>query len=146
MLGDRDVDDLVGVDERRVDRPLVEDVAVEAHRAEAVLGGEDDLGAERVRRAPDARALEAAVRIVARGVGDDDASWRPPRRRAARPSATTSGLVLAAWIGMRSQPMLGFTTTTSPARDEALHPAERVDRATGEGRGVGSVLGDHQLR
>ena len=31
VLGDRHVDDLVGVDERRVDRPLVEHVAVEAH-------------------------------------------------------------------------------------------------------------------
>ena len=35
-------------------------------------GREDDLGAERVRRPPDARALEAAVRVVARAVGDDD--------------------------------------------------------------------------
>ena len=37
-----------------------------------VLGGQDDLGAEAVRLAPDPRALEAAVRIVAGAVGDDD--------------------------------------------------------------------------
>ena len=29
-------------------------------------------------------------------------------------AATTSGFVLAAWTGMRSHPMLGFTTTMSP--------------------------------
>ena len=43
VLGDRDVDDLVGVDQRREDRPLVEHIALEAHRAETVLLGQDDL-------------------------------------------------------------------------------------------------------
>ena len=33
---------------------------------------------------------------------------------------------------MRSQPMFGFTTTTSPRDDEALHPAEGVDRLADE--------------
>jgi hypothetical protein len=48
--------------------------------------------------------------------------------------ATTSGFVLAAWIGMRSQPMFGFTTTMSPREMKRFIPpkastARRVSTA-----------------
>jgi hypothetical protein len=54
VLGDRDVDQFVGLYEWRVDGPLVEHVAVQAHRAKTMFGGQDHVGAERVRRAPNA--------------------------------------------------------------------------------------------
>ena len=122
VLGDGHVDDLVGVDERREDGPLVEHLALEAHRAEAVLRGEDDLGARVVRRLPDARALEAAVRLVARGVGDDDLLRARVEGEARRPRRRRRGFVFAAWMGMRSQPMLGLTTTTSPRETKRFIP------------------------
>ena len=72
VLGNGDVDHLVGVDERRKNRPFVEHVALQAHGSKAMLLGQDDLGPHLVGRAPDARSLKAPVRVVARAVGDHD--------------------------------------------------------------------------
>jgi hypothetical protein len=37
-------------------------------------------------------------------------------------SATTRGFVFAAWTGIRSQPMFGFTATTSPLETKRFMP------------------------
>ena len=141
VLGDRDVDDLVGVDERRVDRPLVEHLALQAHLAEAMLGRQDHLGAERVRRAPDARALEAAVRLVARGVGDDDLLGAGVEGEL-DDLGDDRGFVFAAWIGMRSQPMFGLIATMSPREMKRFMPPSASTARRTSSPGSVAALGD----
>ena len=65
VLGHGYVDHLVGVDQGGEDRPLVEHIAFEAHGAKAMFRRKHDLGPHRIRLAPDAGALEAAIRVVA---------------------------------------------------------------------------------
>ena len=140
MLGDGHVDDLVGVDERREDRPLVEHVALEAHRAEAVLRGQDDVGA---RASYAARQMPERWKQRFGSLHEPSATttFLAPASNASRmTAATTSGLVFAAWMGMRSQPMFGLTTTTSPRETNLPMPpiASTARRTSCSGVAVGS--------
>ena len=73
MLGDGQIDDLVGFEKRRKDRPAFQHHAAHVHLAEMVGIGQNDFGALGARRRLDARALKAAARLVAAHVGDDHA-------------------------------------------------------------------------
>ena len=145
MLGDRDVDDLVGVDERRVDRPLVEHLALQAHRAEAMLGGQDDLGAELVRG-----LRQMPERWKQRFGSLHEASVTTTRLA---PASNASCTTVADDVGVRVRRVdrhaipadVRLDDDDVAARDEALHAAERVDRAPRQGGGVGLVLRDDEL-
>ena len=149
VLGDGHVDDLVGVDERREDRPLVEDVALEAHRAEAVLLREHHLGAER--RRPRARCPSAG------SSGSGRCTSRRRRRPSSRPASNASLMTARDDVGVRVRGVDGHAVPADvrlddddvAARDELAHPAHRVDRAAHEllrrrrrvGRVVAGLLG-----
>ena len=134
VLGDGHVDDLVGVDERRVDRPLVEHVALQAHRAEAVLGGED-----RPRRRASYAARQMPERWKQRFGSLHEASVTTTRLA---PASNASCTTVADDVGVRVRGVdrhaipadVRLDDDDVAARDEALHPAERVDRAPRQGR------------
>ena len=73
MLGDGQVDDLVGFKKRREDGPALEHHAAEIDLAIKLGVGQDDLGALSAGGGLDAGALEAAARLVATDVSDNDA-------------------------------------------------------------------------
>jgi hypothetical protein len=73
MLRNRYIDDLVGVDQRGKNRPLVKQLALHARGAVAMVCGQHHLRAERICSLHNARSLKAARRFVAGSVGDNDA-------------------------------------------------------------------------
>ena len=76
--------------------------------------------------------------LVARAVGDDDAAWRPRRRRAARPRRRPRGWCWRrGWAAVPAD--VGLDHHDVPARHEPLHAAERVDGLAHQRRGVGVV-------
>ena len=132
VLGDGQIDDFVGFKEGREDRPAFEHHAAEFDFAESS-------GSGRMTSAPSARA----------------AAWMPERWKQRRgslqltsvtmtrlapacqhwrtTSATTSGLVLAACSGVRSQAMLGLRTTTSWRLTKRSMPPRFCERLLDEG-------------
>ncbi len=72
MLGDGQVDDLVGLKKRREDGPALQHHAAHIHFAEELGIGQNHLGALGARGGLNAGALKAAARLVATDVGDDD--------------------------------------------------------------------------
>ena len=54
-------------------------------------------------------------------------------------AATSSGLVLAACSGARSQPMFGLITTTSPRETNRVDAAEDVERRLDEALGFAAL-------
>jgi len=71
----------------------------------------------------------------------------PAARHIRTMAATTSGFVVAACSGSRSQAMFGLTTTRLAARDEPRHAAEVRDGPLDERGGAGGLaLGHRQLR
>ena len=73
VLGDGQVDDLVGFKEGREDGPALEHHAAEIDFAVELGIGKNDFGALGAGRGLNAGALKAAARLVATDVGDDDA-------------------------------------------------------------------------
>jgi hypothetical protein len=73
VLGDREIDDLVGFKEWREDGPAFQDDTAKFDFAVELGIGKDDLRSLRARSGLDTGALKAAARFVATDVGDDDA-------------------------------------------------------------------------
>ncbi len=67
--------------------------------------------------------------------------FAPASKASLMTAATTSGFVLAAWMGMRSHPMFGLTTTTSPRDTKRFMPpiasTARVTSCSGVAVGAG---------
>ncbi len=159
VLGHRHVDDLVRVDQGREDRPLVEDLAVHPHGSVAVLGRQNDLGAQRVRLAPDSGALVAAIGVVAGAVRDDDL-LRSRVEGLLDDGAHDVGVGVCRVDRQAVPADVGFHHDDVAVADEALHAADSVegladqiggepgdvdrptpgDREVGEGtRGAGAI-------
>ena len=139
VLGHGHVDDLVGLDEGRENGPLVEHFALQARRTEPMLRRKDHLGAEAMRFVPDARALEAALGIVAASVGDDHALGAGLERHLHdRPDHV--------WVGVRGVDGHAIPTDVRLDDDdvatgnEALHAAHRFDGLANDGVGARVVL------
>src|SRR5665213_124768 len=72
LLGDGQVEDLVGFKKRPKDGPILEHDAIYVHLAEELGIGKDHFSALGAGRSLNARALKAAAGLVATDVGDDD--------------------------------------------------------------------------
>ncbi len=137
MLDHRHVDHAVGPQQLLDDlEPLRE--AGQPGRHEAQPPGVEDLGAGGAGRGQDARAGEAAARVVAGDVGHDDAPGA--RGQAQAHQLGDDGRVgVRRLLGDAVPPDVGLDEHVLARVDEALDSADRGDRATNVGGGVGTA-------
>src|SRR5689334_1715613 len=114
-----------------------------------MLGRQHDFGAEAVRLAPDAGTLEAAIRIVARAVGDDD-TLRARLERELDDGADDVGVRIRSVDRHPVPADVRLDDDHVAAADELLDAAHRIDCAADESLGGGGLVGlrfgDGELR
>ena len=144
MLGNGQVDDLVGFKKRDEDGPAFEHDAVEIDFAIQFGVGKDDFSAFSEGCGLDSRTLEAAAGLVATDVGDDDALGA--RLYAlANDFGDYFGVSVGGLLGGAVPGDVGLDNDDILAADEALDAAEVGEGALDEGARF-AALDDGEMR
>ena len=133
VLGDGDVDDLVGLDEVLEDLPFLEPLALEGHLLDPVVVDEEHVAAGLLRGLLDAGADVAALGLVGRVV-HDDGLLGPGLEDELDEGPDDLGVGAGGHLRRPVPADVRLDDDLVALADEPAHAAERGDRRLGDGR------------